>query len=133
MFNAQTVADYDSWCWWGPRPRTKHLHIKWSSLFLFFFFFLGPHLQYMEVPGPGIKLKLQLLAYTTATATWDLSPVCDLHHSSRQHQILNPLGEARDRTCILMFTSQVLSSLSHNGNPKWSSLDHLCCRDHIPT
>ena len=29
-----------------------------------------------------VKLELQLLAYTTATATWDLSYVCDLHHSS---------------------------------------------------
>ena len=36
----------------------------------------------------------------------DPSHTCDLHHSSWQHQILNPLGEARDRTCILMDTSQ---------------------------
>ena len=38
----------------------------------------------------------------TATATWDLSLVCDLHHSSWQHPILNPLSEARDRTHNLM-------------------------------
>ena len=50
----------------------------------------------MEVPRLGIQLELQLLAYTTATATWDLSLVCDLHHSSQQHWILNPLSEARD-------------------------------------
>ena len=48
----------------------------------FFFFFLGPHLQHMEIPGLGIELELQLPAYTTATATWDLSWVCDLRHSS---------------------------------------------------
>ena len=36
----------------------------------------------MEVPTLGIKLELQLRAYTTATATWDLSHVCDLHHNS---------------------------------------------------
>ena len=32
-------------------------------------------------------------AYTPATATLDLSHICDLHHSSGQHQILNPLME----------------------------------------
>ena len=30
-----------------------------------------------------------------------------LHHSSRKHQIFNPLSEARDRTRILMDTSQI--------------------------
>ena len=43
----------------------------------------------------------------TATATWDPSHVCDLHHGSWQHRILNPLSEARNRTCILMDTYQV--------------------------
>jgi len=32
----------------------------------------------MEVPRQGAELELQLTAYTTATATWDLSRVCDL-------------------------------------------------------
>ena len=52
----------------------------------------------MEVPGSGVKLKLQLPAYTTATATPDLS------HSSWQRRVLNSLSEARDRTHILMDT-----------------------------
>ena len=56
----------------------------------------------MEVPRLGVQSELQLPAYTTATATPDTSRVCDLHHSSRQHQILNLLIKARDRTCILM-------------------------------
>uniref|UniRef100_A0A8D1KYM2 Catenin alpha-3 n=1 Tax=Sus scrofa TaxID=9823 RepID=A0A8D1KYM2_PIG len=30
------------------------------------------------------------------------SCICDLHHNSQQLQILNPLSEARDRTCVLM-------------------------------
>ena len=62
--------------------------------------FLGLHLRHMEIEG--VKLMLQLPAYTTATATAELSHVCDIHHGSWQHQILNPLSEARDRTCILM-------------------------------
>ena len=39
--------------------------------------------------------------YTTATATPDLSHVYQLHHSSHQCRIFNPLSEARDLTRIL--------------------------------
>ena len=49
-----------------------------------FFWFLGPHLRHMEVPSLGVESELQPPAYTTATARWDLSLICDLHHSSRQ-------------------------------------------------
>ena len=49
--------------------------------FFFFFAILGPHLCHMEVPRLGVKSELQLPATATATATWDLSCVCDLHHS----------------------------------------------------
>ena len=52
----------------------------------------------MEVPRLGVKSELWLLAYTTATATPDMSCVCDLYHRS---QILNPLSEARDQILIL--------------------------------
>ena len=75
--------------------------------FFFFLVFLGLHPQQMEVPRLGVKLKLQLLAYTTATAIPDLSCVCNLCHSSQQHQVLNSLSEARDQTCVLMDTSWV--------------------------
>ena len=72
----------------------------------------------MEVPSLGVELELQLPAYTAATATQDPSHICDLHHSSRQRQIVNPLSEARDRTCVLMDASRVPNLLSHNGNSK---------------
>jgi len=72
-----------------------------------FFCFLGPYLWHMEVPRLRIESELDLLDYTTAIATPDLSCICDLHHSSQQCQILNPLSEARDWTYILMDTSQV--------------------------
>jgi len=52
----------------------------------------------MEFPKLGVESELQLLAYATATAMQDPSYVGDLHHSPRQHQILNPLSEARDKT-----------------------------------
>ena len=64
----------------------------------FFGVFLGLHLPHMEFPRPGVQSELQPLAYTTATATLDPGRVCNLHCSSSQHQILNPLSKARDQT-----------------------------------
>ena len=55
----------------------------------------------------GIKSELQLPAYATATATPDLSHICDLHHSSQQHQILNSLSNARDWTHYLVVSSWI--------------------------
>ena len=56
----------------------------------------------MEIPRLVVNLELQLPAYATATAMGDLSHVCDLHHSSWQHRILNPLNKARDWMYVLM-------------------------------
>ena len=70
----------------------------------------------MEVPRLGIELELQLLAYTAAIAVRGQRYKCDLHCSLQQCWILNPLGEARDQTCILIDTSWVLNSLSYSGN-----------------
>ena len=61
----------------------------------------------MEVPRLGFEFELQLPAYTTATATWDLSHIFDRHHSSLQCRILNPLSKAMDRTHNLMVPSQI--------------------------
>ena len=61
-------------------------------ILLLFFCFLGPPLRHMEVPRLRVQSELQLPACATATATRDPSRVCDLHHSSCQRQILNPLG-----------------------------------------
>ena len=73
----------------------------------------------MEVPRLGVKWELKLPAYATATATQDPSRDFDLHHSSRQHQILNPLSKARDQTHVPMDTSQVLNPLNHKGNSEF--------------
>ena len=64
--------------------------------FYLFIFFLGLNPRHMEVPRVGVQWELQLLAYTTDTAMWDLSHVCDLHHSSWKRQIFDPLSKARD-------------------------------------
>ena len=84
--------------------------------FCFLFFVKGPHPRHMEIPRLGFESELQLLAYSTATAIPDPSPICNLYHNSGQCRILNPLSEARDQTCLLMGTSRVLNPLSHNGN-----------------
>jgi len=89
-------------------------------LFLFFYFFIlvfRAKPWHMEVPRLGVKSELQLSAYNTATATQDLSSICDLHHSSRQCRILNPLSEARDQTWNLMVPSQIRFHCSTRGTP----------------
>ena len=65
--------------------------------------------------------------YHTATATPDPCPICELHHSSRQCQIPNPLSETRDWTHILMDASRVsaelqrqLQNLHFNKILRWS-------------
>ena len=54
-------------------------------------------------------MEPQRPAYTTATAMLDF----------------NPLSEARDLTCILMDTSQLLNPLSYNGNSQMTIFDYI--------
>ena len=78
-----------------------------TTLNFFFFLLSRAPLTNMEIPKLRVQSELQLPAYTRATATLDSSRICDLHHSSRQHQILNPLSEARDPTHVLVDASRV--------------------------
>ena len=77
----------------------------------FFFVFLGLLPRHVEVPKLGVKSELWLLAYTTAIAMRDPSCICNLHHSSWHHQIVNPLSEATD-------ASQISFLLIHKGNSR---------------
>ena len=83
-------------------------HFSFSLLccFVLFFAFLGPHLH-IEIPRLGVESELQPPAYPTATATWDPSCVCDLHHRLWQSWISHPISEARNRTQIIMDTSWI--------------------------
>ena len=95
-----------------------HLYLFCFFVCLFVLsFFLGPHQQHMEVPRLGVQSELQLLTYTTATATPDLSCICDLYHSSWQCRIPNPLSETRDRTHNLMVPGQIHFCYSTMGTP----------------
>ena len=97
--------------------------------FFFLFFFLGLHLWHIEILRLGVESGLLLPGYTTATATAipDPSHICDLHHSSGQHQILNSLSEARDQTHILIDASWVLNLPSHIGN----SLEYVILKRYV--
>jgi len=76
----------------------------------------------MEVSRLEVESELQLLAYTIAIERQDPSRICDLHHSSWQHQILNPLSEARDRTRNLIVPSQIhFFRCTPTGTPSLSS------------
>ena len=59
---------------------TKHTMLSLTTRFILciYFCFLGPHLQRMEVLRSGVESQLQLQAYTTATATPDLSLISEL-------------------------------------------------------
>ena len=75
---------------------------------LFFCFFvvvvLGLQPWHMEVPRRGVQSELQLLAYT-ATAMPETSSVCNLHHSSQQPRILNPLTKPVSSWILVGFIS----------------------------
>ena len=103
-------------CW-----RLISYRMSLSFFFFLFFCFLGPYPWHTEVLSLGVYSELQLPAYTTATATPDLSCVCDLHHSSRQCWILNPLSEARVRTCNL-----ICFCCTTKGTPQNVSLSDDC-------
>ena len=74
----------------------------------------------MEVPRLGVKLELQLPAHARATATamQDPSHVCNLHHSSWECQILNPLSKVRDRTQNLMVPIRIHFYCTTLGTPR---------------
>ena len=81
--------------------------------FLFVFVFVFVHLFLGAPPSAygGSQARGPIgaaaAAYARAIATPDLSHVCDLHHSTHQRQIPDPLNEARDQTHILMDTSRI--------------------------
>ena len=88
-----------------------------SDILFFFLVFLGLLLWHMEVPRLGVQSELQPPACATTTATWDPSCICELHCSSWQCWILNPLSEARYRAHNLMVPSQIHFCCTMMGTP----------------
>jgi len=90
----------------------------WIPAFFFFFFFWIFRAISAAYGGSQarVKLELQPLAYTTAAATRDPSYICDLHHSSWQRWILNPLSEAKGLNPHPHGYQKGSLPLSHDGN-----------------
>ena len=94
-------------CWHGEQSKGLSLRYLLG----------GPtSMAYVSFQARGL-IRATVPAYATTTATQDLSHVCDLHHSSRQHRILNPLSKARDWTFVLMDTSQICFHRATMGTP----------------
>ena len=81
-----------------------------SAILAFVFVFLFLFRAAPSTHG-GSQVRGQIRAVATSLhyshSKPDLSCVCDLHHSSQQCQIFNPLSKARNQTCVLMDASQI--------------------------
>ena len=89
------------------------------------FCFLGLSPPHTVVPRLGVQSEVPLLPHTTAAVTPLRCLVCNLYHNSWQYQTLNPLSGARDRTCILMDTSQIHCHWPTTGTPYCSILKQI--------
>ena len=96
--------------------------LEWGKKFVFFFFFIfflkkATPVAYASSWARG-GIRGAATAYATATAMLDPSSICDLRHSMRQSQVLNPPSKARDQTVSSERLCWVLNPLSHNRNSK---------------
>ena len=119
--------------WRAPEMSDVCASKKDNSSFNFFLIFkFNFFLLFRATPAAyggsqlGAELELQLLAYVTATVMCKPSLICNLHHCSRQRQILNPLSKARDWTHNPMDTSWVCYHWATKGTPKISLKDIHC-------
>lgn len=80
---------------------------------------------HLEIPRLGVLLELQLLAYPIGTAMPDPSCICDLHHSSEQSRMLNPLSKARESNPKSHGSWSDSLLLHHDGNPSSQILNPL--------
>ena len=74
--------------------------------FFFFKLFRAAPLAYGSSQARG-RIGATSANLCRSHSNGDPSRICDLHHSSWQLWIPNPLSKARDQTCILRDTSQV--------------------------
>ena len=101
---------------WFPVLYSRALLSIHSKYFLFVCFCVGFFyfsLLFRAAPAAyrGSQARGQIRAVAASLhqshSSTDVSLVCNLHHSSRQRQILSPLSKAGDQTCVLMDASQI--------------------------
>ena len=100
-----------------------------SVSFFFFLSFRATPVAYGGSQTRGLirAVEAGLCNGTTATATWDPSCICNLHHNSQQCWILNLVSVARDWTCVLMDISQIHFRWATTGTCQytWQTLSAL--------
>ena len=110
----------------GSKPSLQNMrenNVSGNTMaFLFFFFFFSFCLfkaAPMAYGGTQARGRIGAVAagLCHSHSNRDLSCVCDLHHSSWQHQILNWLSKARDRACVLVDASQIRFRCAMMGTP----------------
>ena len=127
------------------------IHMRCGSLFAFSFvciiavtfsFFLSFFVRAALTPYGNSQsmdwIRATAPGYVRATVTPDPSHICNLHHSSRQSQILHPPSKARDQTHIFMDISQVHYHWATKGtllpfhtNAQYLSVPILLTMDHL--
>ena len=86
------------------------LHSLCQFCFFFFFFFFCPFVSRaapVAYGGSQARGRIGVVAASLCHSHSNARSDPCLHHSSRQHQFLNPQSEARDWTCILIDASRV--------------------------
>ena len=83
-----------------------NLHLSFLPFF-FFFLLRAMHATYGNSQARGRIGPAAAGLHHSHSNTGSKLHICDLHHSSWQHQILNPLSKTRDRNPILMDASRV--------------------------
>ena len=89
---------------------STHMCLKYIRICIFFIFifcFLGPHPLHMEVPRLGGLFRATAASLHHSHSNVGSEPRLQPPPQLTACQILNPLIEARDRTCDLMVPSQI--------------------------
>ena len=81
------------------------------------FYFLPFIFRAVPMACGSSQARGRIRALATTTAMQDLNCVCNPHHSSQKHWILNPLSKARDQTCNLMGPSRICFHCAMTGTP----------------
>ena len=99
-----------------PRAKFRSLLTK-LALFIYLFIYLFCLFRATREAYGDSQARGWIRAYATGTATPDLSRNWGLHHNSQKRQILNPLSQARNRTCVLRDASQICFRWAMMGTP----------------
>ena len=99
------------WLEYLAQPSCQIQWYKYKSLFCFVYLFSAAPAAYgNSLARCWIRTAATGLCHSQATP--DLSCICEIHSSSWQHQILNPLSEASSSWTLC----RVLNLLNHKGN-----------------